>query len=73
MTRLLGTGLLLVLTLLAAPWPAMAHEVRPALLQLTEVEADRFTLLWRLPAGVSRPTAARGSSFCWPRSLSRST
>jgi hydrogenase/urease accessory protein HupE len=56
-TRLLGTGLLLVLTLLAAPWPAMAHEVRPALLQLTEVEADRFTLLWRLPARGERVLA----------------
>ena len=50
MTRLLGTGLLLVLTLLATPWQTMAHEVRPALLQLTEVETDRFTLLWRVPA-----------------------
>jgi hypothetical protein len=28
----------------------MAHEVRPALLQLTEVETDRFDMLWRVPA-----------------------
>ena len=57
MTRLLGTVLLLVFTLLAAPWPAMAHEVRPALLQLTEVEADRFALLWRVPARGERVLA----------------
>ncbi len=50
MTRLVSTALLLVLALLPAAWPAMAHEVRPALLQLTEVEGDRFALLWRLPA-----------------------
>jgi hydrogenase/urease accessory protein HupE len=56
-TRLLGTVLLLVFTLLAAPWPAMAHEVRPALLQLTEVEADRFALLWRVPARGERVLA----------------
>ena len=57
MTRLLGTVLLLVFTLLAAPWPAMAHEVRPALLQLTEVEADRFAFLWRVPARGERVLA----------------
>jgi hypothetical protein len=38
-----------ILLLLATAWPAMAHEVRPALLQLTEVETDRFELLWRVP------------------------
>ncbi len=50
MTRLVGAVLLLALGLLTTVWPAMAHEVRPALLQLTEVEKDRFALLWRVPA-----------------------
>jgi len=48
--RLFGAVLLLVLTMLAVAFPAIAHEVRPALLQLTEVEADRFALLWRVQA-----------------------
>jgi len=56
-TRHRGTLLLLLFTLLSAPWPAMAHEVRPALLQLTEVEADRFALLWRVPARGERVLA----------------
>jgi hypothetical protein len=40
-------GLVAALMLVA---PAQAHEVRPALLQLTEVEPDRFETLWRIPA-----------------------
>lgn len=46
MTRLAAT----ILFMLAMALPAVAHEVRPALLQLTEFEADRFETLWRVPA-----------------------
>jgi hydrogenase/urease accessory protein HupE len=46
----LGAVVLLVWTVLAAEIPAIAHEVRPALLQLTEVETDRYAMLWRVPA-----------------------
>lgn len=40
-----------VLTLLlVGAGGALGHEVRPALLQLTEVAPDRFDYLWRVPA-----------------------
>ena len=38
-----------ILLLMATAWPATAHEMRSALLQLTEVETDRFEILWRVP------------------------
>jgi hydrogenase/urease accessory protein HupE len=44
-------GWLLVLLLLAlAPDPASAHEVRPGYLQVQEVEAGIYDVLWKVPA-----------------------
>jgi hydrogenase/urease accessory protein HupE len=39
-----------VLTLLAAAAPALAHEVRPAYLELTQTDAETFEVLWKVPA-----------------------
>jgi hydrogenase/urease accessory protein HupE len=41
---------LLLLTLCAAPLSARADEFRPAYLQLTQLSADRYDVLWKLPA-----------------------
>jgi hydrogenase/urease accessory protein HupE len=41
---------LLLLTLCAAPLSALADEFRPAYLQLTQLSADRYDVLWKLPA-----------------------
>ena len=41
---------LLFLTLCAAPLSALADEFRPAYLQLTQLSADRYDVLWKLPA-----------------------
>ena len=35
---------------LAATLPAQAHEVRPAYLELSALEADTWDLLWKVPA-----------------------
>jgi hypothetical protein len=40
----------LCLLLLCVAAPAVAHEVRPAFLQLKETEPDRFDVLWKTPA-----------------------
>lgn len=53
-----------VAALLGLAWlvpSARAHEVRPAYLEITEVEAGRYTLLWRTPvsAGMRLPVALR--------------
>lgn len=42
-------ALVLLALWLPAP-PAAAHEVRPALLRLTETAPDEFLMLWRVPA-----------------------
>jgi hydrogenase/urease accessory protein HupE len=34
---------------LAAAWPAGAHEIRPAYLEVTEIAPGRWTVLWRTP------------------------
>jgi len=41
--------LCLLAVLLGAP-PTLAHEVRPAYLELTETAADSFAVLWKVPA-----------------------
>lgn len=43
-------ALLLLLTLVGVALPALAHEVRPAFLQLTERAAGEFEVLWKVPA-----------------------
>jgi hypothetical protein len=43
--RLLG----IVIGLLAAPTAAVAHEVRPALLQITELAPGRYDIVWKRP------------------------
>ncbi len=48
MTRLMG---LLILVLLAAfPMAGSAHELRPAYLDLREVQPGRFDAMWKVPA-----------------------
>lgn len=37
-------------TVLACTAPAFAHEVRPGYLELRELDADRWTMLWKVPA-----------------------
>jgi hydrogenase/urease accessory protein HupE len=41
---------ILILLLAAVPMAASAHEVRPAYLDLREVEPDRFDAMWKVPA-----------------------
>jgi hydrogenase/urease accessory protein HupE len=48
MTRL--TGLLILVLLAAFPMAGSAHELRPAYLDLREVEPDRFDAMWKVPA-----------------------
>ena len=35
---------------MAAAWPAQAHEVRPAYLQLREIDAQTWDVVWKVPA-----------------------
>jgi hydrogenase/urease accessory protein HupE len=42
--------LCLLALLLVAASPSAAHEVRPAYLELTEVDAETFDVLWKVPA-----------------------
>jgi hydrogenase/urease accessory protein HupE len=39
-----------LLLCMAAAWPAQAHEVRPAYLQLREVDAQTWDVVWKVPA-----------------------
>ena len=50
MRRLLVSILAALFFALLQPAALQAHEVRPALLQLTETSPDRFETLWRVPA-----------------------
>ena len=49
MTRLWAL-IALILAALAAPPAAAAHEVRPALLQITETAPQTWTVFWKQPA-----------------------
>jgi hydrogenase/urease accessory protein HupE len=40
----------LVVLLLMLVWPATAHEMRPAYLEMQETRADEFSILWKVPA-----------------------
>jgi len=42
--------LILLVLLAAIAGPAPAHEVRPAYLRIQQLDAERFDLLWRVPA-----------------------
>ena len=57
--------LALVAGLLSA-LPAAAHEVRPAYLAVAEIEAGRFSVLWKIPmrGDLVMPLAARFPEFC---------
>lgn len=44
------TGILIVVLLAAYPMATSAHEVRPAYLDLREVERDHFDAMWKVPA-----------------------
>lgn len=58
MSRARFAALAQVLVLLAlAAFPAHAHDVRPAYLQIEQVGEDRYTVLWRIPnlSGVPLP------------------
>lgn len=48
--------ILLLLAFLSA-WPASAHEVRPAFLELTERAPGEFDVLWKVPAMGGAPLA----------------
>ena len=48
--RRLGLWLALILQAALAAAPAAAHEVRPALLQITEQAPGRYEVLWKQPA-----------------------
>ena len=43
-----GLAMSLLLVLLAAPW-SLAHEIRPAYLEIKETAPCQFSLLWRIP------------------------
>lgn len=47
--NILAAGTLLVLALLLWPVNLSAHEVRPALLELTETKPQQFDVLWKQP------------------------
>ena len=72
MQRGLCRGLLALLGTLVLPATPAAHEVRPAYLQMTEVSAGRFEVLWKQPIlpdadpGLVRrlPIAPRFPSHC---------
>lgn len=42
--------LLLLLAMLAATTPVMAHEVRPAFLQIRQIDTSTYDILWKTPA-----------------------
>jgi len=67
--RTFWAAVILVLGQLLAAGAASAHEVRPGLLQLTEIEADTFAMLWRVPARGDRVLALSPvlPSSCIPR------
>lgn len=44
------SGALLALLLVASPGDARAHETRPGYLELREIEAGRYRVLWKRPA-----------------------
>ena len=48
MTRL--RPILLLVALLGLSQAAIAHELRPAFLELIETAPDRFDVLWKVPA-----------------------
>jgi hypothetical protein len=50
MTGVLQRLALVILLALAAAWPAVADEFRPAYLQLRQVDAGTYDVLWKLPA-----------------------
>ena len=45
-----AVGLLLLLVTLL-PWPVEGHELRPGFLELREIGAGTYSLLWKKPAG----------------------
>ena len=57
--RRLLRWLLPLLTAAALPATAAAHEVRPAYLELTEVSAGRFEVLWKQPVLADEPGLVR--------------
>jgi hydrogenase/urease accessory protein HupE len=67
-------ALVVCLTLLVAALPALAHDVRPAFLQLTEMAAERFQVVWkqpvlgnlRLPIEVELPPGCRTTNRSLP-------
>ena len=50
-------GIVLILLFAGVQGTTFAHEVRPALLQLTEVDQGRFDILWKVPARGDRVLA----------------
>ena len=54
-------GLVLLLVAMIVPVPALAHEARPAYLELKEIAPNQFEVLWRTPvlAGMRLPVALR--------------
>ena len=42
--------LLLLAMLIAATMPAAAHEVRPAFLQIRQIDTSTYDVLWKTPA-----------------------
>src|SRR5438552_17231049 len=54
---------LLLLTLCAAPPSAPADEFRPAYLQLTQLSADTYDVLWKVPALDETTTLSVHSQF----------
>jgi hypothetical protein len=61
MTRAVSCLVLLAVLSTLLSVPALAHEVRPALLQLTESKDDHFQVLWRVPARGDRILALEPS------------
>ena len=53
MTKLL----LLVALLVSIAWPAVAHEIRPAYLQIDETAPAQYSVLWKVPAAGDRRLA----------------
>ena len=52
-------GIVLLVWLAWSQGTTLAHEVRPGLLQLTEVSQGRFDVLWKVPARGDRVLALR--------------
>ena len=57
MTRRLSLLALLALSALGAAGTVIAHEVRPAYLEVRELDAGRYDLLWKVPARGDRRLA----------------